>query len=227
MIPIQAGRRTTTTATVTLTLIVLNTVIFFWDRLGAIAGPSRVFADLAMRPVEVIMAIQGQGDRFALATVLTSMFLHGGFAHLLFNMIFLGTFGQAVESAFGPPRFALYYLFWGVCAAAAHVFVLPGSDIPMIGASGAIGGVLGVYLLLYPASKVQIVLLPFPLPFSVRAWIMLGAWFLWQVFVRQEGVANWAHVGGFLAGMLTVLIMGGPKAMLKHDTTQEDHDVDD
>ncbi|MBZ0214767.1 MAG: rhomboid family intramembrane serine protease, partial [Nitrospirae bacterium] len=87
MIPIQAGRRTTTTATVTLTLIVLNTVIFFWDRLGAIAGPSRVFADLAMRPVEVVMALQGAGDKFAMATVLTSMFLHGGFAHLLFNMI--------------------------------------------------------------------------------------------------------------------------------------------
>jgi membrane associated rhomboid family serine protease len=116
----------------------------------------------------------------------------------------------------GPFRYALYYLAWGLAAAAAQIYVDPFTSVPNLGASGAIGGVLGAYFLLFPGNKVELFvpLLAF-LAFEVSAWVMLGIWFLWQIFAPQEGVANWAHAGGFLAGMTTVLIMGGRANVLK------------
>ncbi len=201
---------------VTWTLIGLNVLIYLWDRQWHLTGSNLVFADLVMRPREVVAAVVGSGDRFALATVFTSLFLHGGLMHLGGNMLFLGVFGPAIEDAMGGARYALYYLAWGVAATLAEIWVDPSTIVPVIGASGAIGGVLGAYLLLYPGNKIEIVipLLLFT-AFEVAAWILLGGWFLFQVFVPQDGVAAWAHVGGFLAGMLTVLVMGGRRAVLK------------
>ncbi len=214
MIPIRDSLGSRSVPIVTYTLIALNTVIFLWDREWHLAGSSVVFGDLAMRPNEVLAAFSG-GDRFAWATVFTSMFLHGSLLHLVGNMLYLLTFGAGVETALGGPRFALFYLFWGIVAGAAHIFVDPGSNIPTLGASGAIGGALGCYFLLFPAHKIEI-LIPFvPLPMVASAWILLGGWFLFQIFFPQEGVANWAHAGGFMAGMATVLIMGGRRAVLK------------
>ena len=185
------------------------------------------FADLMMRPKEVVEAVRGSGDsRFALATVFTSMFLHGGLLHLLGNMIFLLVFGPGVESALGPARYALYYISWGVAAAVAHIYVDPHSIVPTLGASGAIGGVLGCYFLLFPANKVEIWI---PIIFSfivVSAWILLGVWFLYQILIPQNGVANWAHAGGFLAGMLTVLVLGGRKTVLKGHDAAVDHEFE-
>ncbi len=197
-------------------LVLLNVVIYLWDRQWHISGGNVVFADLAMRPNEVVAAVKGTGDRFALVTLFTSMFMHGGLTHILGNMIFLVVFGAGVEDAMGSVRYALYYLAWGLAAAAAQIYVDPYTSIPNLGASGAIGGVLGAYFLLFPGNKVEIFVpvLVF-LSFEVSAWLMLGIWFLWQIFAPQEGVANWAHVGGFLAGMLTVLIMGGRATVLK------------
>jgi membrane associated rhomboid family serine protease len=195
---------------VTWALLLVNVVVFIWDRQGHILGPRLIFADLAMRPREVIEALQGVGDRFALVTVFTSMFLHGGITHILGNMIFLIVFGVSVEEAIGSVRYSLYYLAWGVAAAAAQIYVDPTSTVPTLGASGAIGGVLGAYFLLFPGNKIDVfVPILFFSAFQVSAWVLLGLWFLWQVFAPQEGVANWAHVGGFLAGMVTVLIIGG------------------
>ena len=95
-------------------------------------------------------------------------------------------------------------------AAAAHVFVNPSSPIPTLGASGAIGGVLGCYLLLFPGNRVRVMIPPVVfMTFAIPAWILLGLWFVWQVLFPQAGVANWAHAGGFLAGMVTVLVIGG------------------
>ena len=171
-----------------------------------------------MRPQEVVQVFYG-GEIFPLTTVFTGMFLHGNLVHLIGNMIFLFVFGGGVESAFGPIRFMLYYLFWGFIASAEHIYVDPGALTPVLGASGAIGGVLGCYFLLFPAHRVEI-WIPFLFTFfELSAWVLLGLWFLYQIFVPQSGVANWAHAGGFLAGMLTVLIAGGREKMLAEPET--------
>lgn len=216
MIPIRDNQTGRAVPIVTYTVIALNVIVYLWDRQGHVFGSSMVFADLAMRPHEVVSAITGHGDRFPLVTVFTSMFLHGNLMHVLGNMVFLLVFGAGVEHALGSNRFAIYYLFWGCAAAATHIFVSPASNIPTLGASGAIGGVLGAYFLLFPGHKIEIVvpILAF-LAFEASAWVLLGLWFLYQIFVPQDGVANWAHAGGFLAGMLTVLIMGGRAAILR------------
>lgn len=215
MIPIGDNRVKVSAPILTWTLIALNCIVYLWDRQGHLFGGNFVFADLAIRNREVIEALRSE-DRFALTTLFTAMFLHGSLLHLLGNMLFLLVFGSSVEAALGPWRYTLYYLFWGVVAALAQIWVDPSSVVPTVGASGAIGGVLGAYFLLFPASKIEILIpiLAF-LSFEVSAWIVLGLWFLYQIFIPQEGVANWAHAGGFLAGMVTVLIMGGRAAILK------------
>lgn len=210
---------------VTWTLVALNLVIFLWDRQGNPLGPSTIFGDLSMRPVEVVRYLRGFGDQFPMVTIFTSMFLHGGIAHLIGNMLYLFVFGPGVEHAMGGIRYAFYYLAWGVAAAFAQIFVDPNSTIPTLGASGAIGGVLGAYFLLFPANKIQILvpILAF-LSFNVPAWILLGLWFLWQILVPRDGVATWAHAGGFLAGMLTILVIGGRAAVIR--AQDPDYDID-
>jgi len=211
VIPLRDDRVKTRFPVVMWTLVALNVLIFLWDRHWNPFGPSIRFVDLTMRPHEVVAAIRNPGqDPFPLVTVFTSMFLHGSVTHILGNMIFLVVFGAAVEETLGSVRFALYYLAWGVAAAAAQIWVDSNSYMPMLGASGAIGGVLGCYFLMFPTSKIEIFvpILVF-LSFDVSAWILLGGWFVFQIWFPQQGVANWAHVGGFLAGMLTVLVTGG------------------
>jgi len=212
MIPIRDDREDRYVPIVTYTIIFLNIVLYLWDRGGRLDGDRIVFSGLAAMPAEISKAFSG-GDWFPVVTMFTSMFLHANLVHLLGNMIFLLVFGGGVESAFGPIRFMLYYLFWGLAACAAHVFVDPNSVAYVLGASGAIGGVLGCYFLLYPANKVDVWIIPF-VDVKVYAWILLGIWFLYQILIPQIGVANWAHAGGFLMGMLTVLIAGGRKQIL-------------
>lgn len=147
-------------------------------------------------------------------TPLTSMFLHGGWAHLLGNALFLWVFGNNVEDSMGRGRFLAFYLICGLAAAAAHLAVEPASPVPTVGASGAISGVLGGYLLLYPRVRVRTFFPPFFL-FRVPAWFVLVLWFVGQVVAGlpqlsqmrpdvSSGVAVWAHIGGFVAGALLV-----------------------
>ncbi len=145
-------------------------------------------------------------------TLFTSMFMHGGWMHLIGNMLFLWVFGNNLEDAFGKARFLLFYLVCGLVAAAAHVFSTPESLIPTIGASGAIGGVLGGYLILYPQARI-VTLIPmgfFLYTTELPALIFLPIWFGMQflgIFASSlggGGVAYWAHVGGFLAGIALV-----------------------
>lgn len=216
MIPVRDNHARGGVPIVTWTLVLLNVVLYVWDREGSIFGSNVVFADLAMRPREVWDAINGVTDsNFPLVTIFTSMFLHANLTHLLGNMIFLVVFGSGIEDSIGPIRYTIYYLFWGVAAAFAQCYVDANSMIPTLGASGAIGGVLGAYFLLFPGNKIEIIvpILAF-LSFEVSAWILLGLWFLWQIAIPQQGVATWAHAGGFLAGMVTVLVMGGRLAVL-------------
>ncbi len=146
-------------------------------------------------------------------TPLISIFLHGGWIHLLGNMLFLWVFGDNVEDAMGPGRYIVFYLVCGVAASMAHIFASPASPIPTVGASGAISGVMGAYLLLYPTAKVRIFLFIFVV--RLHAWAVLLYWFGLQVLsgvsqmgpMRPEvssGVAVWAHVGGFVTGLLLI-----------------------
>jgi len=205
------------TPVVTWAVVLLNCFIFLWDRQWHLNGLPVLFADLTMRPREVILATHRGFDHFPLVTLFTAMFLHANFYHIFANMMFLAVFGPGVERALGSSRFALYYLFWGLVAWAAQIYVDPNSGTATLGASGAIGGVLGCYFLLFPSHKIDLVFLPI----EVSAWIFLGLWFLYQIFSPMEGVANWAHVGGFTAGMATVLIAGGRERLLRGRTDLE------
>ncbi len=152
-------------------------------------------------------------------TVFSSMFLHGGWLHLLGNMWFLWVFGNNVEDSMGKMRFVLFYLATGVAAVVAQAAVNPSSAIPMVGASGAISGVMGAYIVLYPKVRVHMVVFLgiFITRIAVPAVAMLGYWFFLQILggvpaLRSEsgGVAFWAHAGGFVAGMLLVLFFRNP-----------------
>ena len=222
MIPLRDNQKRESVPLVTYTLVALNLIVYLWDRQGHVVGNSVVFADLAMRPNEVVGSLRSiyhfepGAYMFPIVTPFTSMFLHGGFTHILGNMIFLIVFGAGVEEGIGSVRYALYYLAWGLAAAFTQVYVDPSSPVPTLGASGAIGGVLGAYFLLFPGNKIQVYVPMFLiLSFEISAWVLLGMWFIWQILVPVPGVANWAHAGGFLAGMLTVLVMGGRSAILK------------
>lgn len=149
-------------------------------------------------------------------TPFTSMFLHGGWGHLLGNSLFLWVFGNNIEDSMGSFRFAVFYVVCGLAAAAAHVFVEPSSALPTIGASGAISGVMGAYLLLYPRVRVKMFFffIVFFRVFRIPAWIVLLYWFALQIMEGLPqlapgpeltgGTAVWAHVGGFVAGVLLV-----------------------
>ncbi len=149
------------------------------------------------------------------ATLFTSMFVHGGWLHLLFNMLYLWIFGSGVEDAMTRPRFATFYFVCGMLATTAQVLMAPDADVPLIGASGAIAGVLGAYLVLFPRARVLTMvplIVVFPV-FEVPAWVFLVAWFVLQgaggagsLGSAQAGVAFFAHLGGFVAGMLLVLV---------------------
>lgn len=215
MIPIRDNRITRNVPITTWTLIGLNCLIYLWDRNWHLFGQSITFADWGITPSTMKQAILAPSSSGVLITLFTSIFLHANLVHLVGNMLFLLTFGYGVEQAFRPWRYALYYVFWGVFAGATQVFVTPNSQGMIVGASGAIGGVLGAYLLLFPTNKIEI-LIPFVfIPVVVSAWVLLGAWFLMQILLPQEGVANWAHVGGFACGMATVLVMGGREKALR------------
>jgi membrane associated rhomboid family serine protease len=156
-------------------------------------------------------------------TLFTSMFLHGGWMHVLGNMWFLWVFGNNVEDAMGHGRFLAFYLLCGLAAAAAQIIVNPSSAVPMVGASGAISGVMGAYVILYPRVRVHIlVFLVFIFRTSVPAWAMLGYWFLLQLLgAGMEdsvgGVAVWAHIGGFLAGAVLIALFRDPKLLARRE----------
>lgn len=156
---------------------------------------------------------------------LSSMFLHGGWFHLLGNMWFLWVFGNNVEDSMGHARFALFYLLCGLAAALAQTLTNPASAIPMVGASGAIGGVMGAYAVLYPRARVQmlIVLGIFVTRATVPAMVVLGYWFVLQLLggipaldAEGGGVAFWAHLGGFASGLLLSFVFRDPVRVAAH-----------
>lgn len=166
-----------------------------------------------IKGVAIPSAVQSGPPEFL--TLISSMFLHGGWMHLAGNMLYLWIFGDNLEVALGRIKYILFYLACGIAAALAQALSASGSDVPMIGASGAISGVLGGYLLLFPRARIRIFILPlFWLRIMIPAVIVLGLYFAMQVFYAYNtpsneagGVAFWAHVGGFVAGMALVPFM--------------------
>jgi membrane associated rhomboid family serine protease len=208
MFPIRDHNPSGTTPYVTVALIVVNTLVFLgtWLVLTSNTELLRFFSHWALIPARVSA---GQGY----ATFVTSMFLHGSWLHLFGNMLFLWIFGDNLEDAFGHLGFLAFYLAAGLVAAGAQFAGAPHSPLPMVGASGAIAGVMGGYMLLYPRARVDIVVIFVVIlrMFVLPAWIVLGFWLGLQIAsglvvdAGQGGVAYSAHVGGFLAGLAMTL----------------------
>lgn len=216
MIPLRDENPTTLTPVVTVTLIVLNCLAFFYQAsLGS--AEERFILSFAAVPAEWFRPGTVVGDPFVppTLTVLTSMFLHGGFMHLGGNMLYLWIFGNNIEDAMGHGRFIVFYLLCGTVAMFAHAVTAPESTVPMIGASGAIAGVLGAYLLLFPRARV-LVLIPlgvFTRTMPVPALYVLGLWIVMQIVNGAfswgglgGGVAWFAHIGGFVVGFALIKV---------------------
>lgn len=208
MFPIRDHNPSSRTPFVTYLLIVANVLVFFIEA-PLLDNPRALLAfltDWALVPGW----ISNGGSWHPLVT---SMFLHGGWMHLLGNMLFLWIFGDNLEDMMGHWRYLLFYLACGIGAGLAHVAAAPASMIPTVGASGAIAGVLGGYLLLFPRARVDvlIIFIVFFRVFSVPAYVMLGLWFGLQLFngfatdPDGGGVAYWAHAGGFVFGLVFTL----------------------
>jgi len=211
MIPLGDSVPSERTPFITYTLIALNVIVFFFELLAGPAG-QHLIAQWGAVPAEIVYWQQAP---WVLGTLITSMFLHGGWLHLIGNMLYLGIFGDNVEGIMGHKRYLAFYLICGVAASLAQVFIAPNSEIPEIGASGAIAGVLGAYILCFPRSRVfvGIFLLVFMQVITLPAVVVLVFWFIVQLFsgvaaigvssqATMGGVAYWAHIGGFVAGMI-------------------------
>lgn len=219
-IPLTDHIRRRTFWVATLVLIVLNVWVFV---LELSLGPAlnRLVFLYGLVPVRYTRphALVQLPARFTLAPIFISMFLHGGWLHLLGNMLFLFVFGRSIEDRFGHLKFLLIYFLAGLGGAALHITLNAGSHIPTIGASAAIAGVLGAYFVSYPAARITTLIPLFIIfwTFEVPAVFLLGYWFLIQFFtgfqmlaietVTGGGVAWWGHVGGFLVGIILALIL--------------------
>lgn len=231
MIPLSDDNPTVRPAV--MTVLILTALAVVW-----VVVQGAGFGDLLVRSVCTVGLVPGEltgraalndgiaiapglfcavdADPINWATPLLSMFLHGSWGHLLGNALFLWVFGNNVEDVMGAPRFLAFYLLCGLAAAGAHIAVDPASKIPTVGASGAISGVMGAYLVLFPQVRVRMlfVLPPFWRVVPVAAWLVLAWWLVLQVLVGlpqlaglgdpRGGVAVWAHVGGFVAGAFLV-----------------------
>ncbi|MBU6299565.1 MAG: rhomboid family intramembrane serine protease [Alphaproteobacteria bacterium] len=212
MIPISDDNPTRLTPVVNWALILACVAVYVWEaQLGS--GVGAVYARYGFTPKWLMSPPLSPADETgwsALTNIFTSMFLHGGILHLGGNMLYLWIFGNNIEDAMGHSRYTLFYFLSGIAAALTMAFMDPSSTTPMIGASGAISGVLGAYMLLYPRALVTVIV---PLgiifyPFRIRAVWVVGIWFAMQLFSAalsnpdSPGVAWWAHVGGFAAGLL-------------------------
>jgi membrane associated rhomboid family serine protease len=219
MIPIRDDNPSTITPVVTIAIIGLCTLVFLWQ----VTLPAEE-ATRAVYSYGVIPAVLFGRDALppelvrvpAAFSVLTAMFLHGGWMHLIGNMLYLWIFGNNIEDSMGHVRFVIFYVLCGAAAALAQSALDPSSIVPMIGASGAIAGVLGAYLVLFPRAHVVVVV---PLGFFIQpmrlpAILVLGFWFVLQ-FIQGGlavgakeggGVAYWAHIGGFVAGIVLIFL---------------------
>lgn len=211
MIPISDENPTRRTPIITWAILITCIIVFFWQFSSDERQAEAAIRSLGFTPRDFFARGFGPGaDSGAWVTLITSMFLHGGLIHLGGNMLYLWIFGNNVEDAFGHGRYLAFYLACGVAAAFAQAVAEPDTGIPMVGASGAISGVLGAYVLIYPRARIT-VLIPLGLilyPTKISSVFVVGFWFVLQLISAAmaepgaPGVAWLAHVGGFVAGML-------------------------
>jgi membrane associated rhomboid family serine protease len=213
MIPVKDEIATRETPVVNYVLIAINVIVYLFMALAGPETQAAIVAKYAMIPAHF-----ADGVTLAdLMTIFTSMFMHAGLAHLGGNMLYLWIFGDNVEDRIGHFRYLVFYLVGGVVASLAHLVTNWGSELPTVGASGAIAAVLGAYLVLFPASRI-VTLIPlgnFSRLTTAPAFVFLGLWFILQLFegvmtfggADVSGVAFWAHVGGFVAGMVMVKLI--------------------
>lgn len=232
MLPIRDDNPQINIPYVTYGLIAIN--VFAWFLLqGYGMGPqlNASVCEYGLIPGEIFGGV-GDGPNICQSFpssgwfgLLSAMFMHGGWMHLIGNMWFLWVFGDNVEDAMGSTNFLLFYLLTGFAAAAAQIMADPSSDIPMVGASGAIGGVMGAYIMLYPKVKVHMlfIFVVFFKTFRIPAVAMLGYWIVIQLIggfnsigAKGGGVAFWAHIGGFVAGMVLVYLFKNDELLENH-----------
>lgn len=231
MIPLRDENPTRTTPVVVYAIIALNVIVFLYN--GALrTGMHNPLAGYELVPAQ-LFTHRDIGAPTLVApwlTIFTSMFIHANLLHIGGNMLYLWIFGNNIEDTLGHFKFLLFYLVAGVGAAMAHVLMGPMSVMPVVGASGAIAGVLGAYLLLYPRARVlTLVIFFFAQAIELPASVILGWWIVIQVFNTAlssshvgGGVAYAAHVGGFLTGYLLILAMGGRKLIQGRYATSYD-----
>jgi len=208
MFPLHDDQPRQSRPVVVVLLIVLNVMVFLHEMQLDPYSRNFFIAHYGVVP-----------DHWSLLTLVTSQFLHGGWWHIIGNMVFLWAFGRSLEDAMGSGRFAIFYLASGIAAGLAQVFFNAGSHVPTVGASGAIAGVMGAYLIKFPRAKILslVFLFIFITRVEIPALIFLPYWFLTQLFngfgsvayshLSDGGTAWWAHIGGFLAGILLVSVM--------------------
>jgi membrane associated rhomboid family serine protease len=247
MFPYRDENPTERPAIITVAIIAANVLAFILLQGAGAEGPlAQSVCNLGLIPGEILHSVPpGSGVQLAPGmlclveatpkywTVLTSMFMHGGWFHLIGNMGFLWVFGNNIEDVMGHGKFLIFYLLCGTAAAAAQTFISPHSVVPMVGASGAISGVLGAYLLLYPRVRVHtLIILPIYITtVALPAWVMLGYWILLQVLsglaslneLEKGGVAFFAHVGGFVAGFLLVRLFASEAVLRRRPTPPESY----
>ena len=231
MLPIRDNIPSRRFPAITLALIAANTLVFLWELQLGPRMLERAFVELAIIPVRY--SIPEIAESFSLSEQVlpffSSMFLHGGWLHLIGNMWTLWIFGDNVEDRLGRWKYLLLYLASGVAAALLHIYTNLGSQVPTIGASGAIAGVMGAYFRFYPQARVETVIPPFIFGpyFDLPAVLFLGWWFLLQFFNGAlslgagangfGGIAWWAHVGGFVFGLVVCLFARRPRAVYYDD----------
>ncbi len=239
MFPYRDDNPTLATPFVTMVLIGLNVAVWVLVQgMGSDPQLSRSVCELGLIPGEYLgrlapgrtiplgpemgCVIEARSEWY---TPITSMFLHGGWLHLIGNMWFLWVFGNNVEDSQGHLRYLVFYLLCGLAAAAAQTLANPSSAIPMVGASGAISGVMGAYIVLYPKVRVHMIIFLgfFITRIVVPAYLMLGYWFLLQILSglptvgnEEGGVAFWAHAGGFIAGAVLIYVFKNDKLVAEH-----------
>jgi membrane associated rhomboid family serine protease len=223
MFPYKDDNPTELTPYMTVGLVIANVAVWIIVQgMGVNLGAS--VCEYGLIPVEVTGRMLEGPDPCQLggvtwAAVVTSMFMHGSWIHLVSNMMFMWVFGNNIEDSMGHIRFLIFYFLCGFAAAAAHVGLNASSAIPTVGASGAISGILGAYILLYPQVRVHVFFPPFWI-LPMRAYVVLGYWIVIQILMGLAergagggggGVAVWAHIGGFFAGLILVNLFRRPQ----------------
>ena len=213
MIPLRDDNPTVLWPIVTATLTIANTAVFFYELSLEPRHLDALVYQMGIIPASLTRAhIPGTGGYF---TVWTSMFLHGGWMHIIGNMLYLWIFGNNIEDSMGHLRFIFFYLLAGLAAAATHIYFNPASTVPTIGASGAVSGVLGAYLVLFPHARIKTLIFLFGPFFRIvylPAWLLLIFWIGLQLLNQASGamdasaggVAYAAHIGGFAAGIILI-----------------------